>query len=211
MTTLLVTTTSGEVEVPVHRVSAEALEALLAKHPPPRDEHGRPVTPEPYDPDAFPAALMAVAAPMLDAVTWAEVLDRASVGDQQTILAAALEQAWPERSIEAARVRLRFDHGLAERMSLAAEFRLTLSAVLRWPERDLVLALAWRREQTTRCPGCGTAAWEWDESKGGSRHAYVADAEACDGCGRLASLRDQFEEQDHRGGVRAILVRPDHG
>ena len=42
--------------------------------------------------------------------------------------------------------------------------------------------MAYIMEKLERCSSCGTKKDEWDESKGGHRHAYKAETWICHGC-----------------------------
>lgn len=69
------------------------------------------------------------------------------------------------------------------------------------------MALAWQREQSLRCPRCGTAHWQWKEDP----DAYVAENERCKGCERIELLQDM--NRDHKGsqaGIRVVLVPKQH-
>jgi hypothetical protein len=70
----------------------------------------------------------------------------------------------------------------------------------------------WRRVRARQtCPQCGTRAEEWDERRGGHRHAYVPTEARCRGCevveAKKASLtgdegRGVYIELRRKGGVR---------
>lgn len=62
---------------------------------------------------------------------------------------------------------------------------------------------------------CGTAPWEWDETQGGSRHAYEAVPVRCEGCYRRAAAQntdpgantDGITVELHRGGTQEAAMR----
>lgn len=74
------------------------------------------------------------------------------------------------------------------------------SAFLSWEEADQDKALAYRREQSTVCTGCGTRQAEWDAD----RFAYVGESHQCAGCEVLEQERENVP--DKAKGVRVFLV-----
>lgn len=56
------------------------------------------------------------------------------------------------------------------------------SRFLAWHPDDQDKALAWVREQSLKCSGCGTRKDEWAED----RDAYISVHEVCPGCQRIA-------------------------
>lgn len=71
-----------------------------------------------------------------------------------------------------------------------------------WLPQDRAKALAWLADKSERCPGCGTAPWEWDPERGGSKTAYVPEKQTCEGCNRKEHAR---ENEDPKG-TYVILV-----
>ncbi|MEU8279567.1 hypothetical protein ACFYOK_29375 [Microbispora bryophytorum] len=67
-------------------------------------------------------------------------------------------------------------------LEVAETYRIPHSEFLAWDrdDRDKAIAL-WLRKRLT-CPKCQTRPEEWDESRGGSRTAYVPDVDRCRGC-----------------------------
>jgi hypothetical protein len=51
-----------------------------------------------------------------------------------------------------------------------------------WDPQDQAKAKAFMLEKAARCQMCGTAAWEWDPERGGSRFAYEPVGVLCQGC-----------------------------
>lgn len=54
-------------------------------------------------------------------------------------------------------------------------------------------------EEATRCPGCSTQKWEWDEKQGGSRFAYEPEVEICPGCERKEWVASDGANSGHPG------------
>lgn len=50
-------------------------------------------------------------------------------------------------------------------------------------------------EQKITCDQCGTRAEEWDETKGGSRHAYLAETFICPGCHTLDNAQEAARQE----------------
>lgn len=51
-----------------------------------------------------------------------------------------------------------------------------------WTPLDRAKAIWWWVREQERCGSCGTRASEWDESRGGHRHAYKGVPVLCAGC-----------------------------
>ncbi len=64
------------------------------------------------------------------------------------------------------------------------------------------MIIAWLTEKALRCPDCGTYYEEWDEKKGGNRHAYHAKIQFCMGC---KAKEDQYSavRENNKGNDRA--------
>ena len=75
---------------------------------------------------------------------------------------------------------------------------LPLSDFLSWSAHDQAAALAWQAHEARRCTGCGTHAEDWDESRGGDRHAYRAVLHECEGCVRIAQMT-RTDDAKHPG------------
>lgn len=77
-----------------------------------------------------------------------------------------------------------------------------------WDEDDQGKALAWHLEQRTKCPACGSFAWEW-----GDEHehvdAYDADGLHCHGCEKLDVEHDRRKDLPETPGVRVVLYPKD--
>lgn len=71
------------------------------------------------------------------------------------------------------------------------------SQFLMWDVADQDKALAWQREMTTVCKGCGTRASEWEAD----RFAYVGQQKYCPGCEILSQ-----EEKNVREGTQGVSV-----
>jgi hypothetical protein len=65
------------------------------------------------------------------------------------------------------------------------------SEFLSWDVDDQSKALHWMSEEAQRCPGCGTADWEWAEDN----HAYEAHTAVCLGCLEIGSAQKDSQEQ----------------
>lgn len=67
-------------------------------------------------------------------------------------------------------------------MAVCAHYRLRHSEFLSWDKDDRDKAVEWHLRQAETCPNCDTRPQEWDEKRGGDRHAYTAEYERCRGC-----------------------------
>lgn len=65
-------------------------------------------------------------------------------------------------------------------------------------------ALAWQAHESQRCSGCGTHPDDWDESKGGKRHAWQAVIRNCEGCVRTEMVGRTDEAK--RPGARIHMM-----
>lgn len=86
---------------------------------------------------------------------------------------------------------------------------IPLSEFLRWEPQDQDAALAWSEHDAQRCPDCGTHPDEWDERRGGHRHAYVVDVKRCPGCERheLGSEHVQRLAKEGERGLHVVMRR----
>lgn len=87
------------------------------------------------------------------------------------------------------RGRLRYDRDFFFELQICSEYGIPHSTFLAWDTDDQAKAIAFAIEKGMRCGLCGTAGWEWDETQGGSRHAYQAVENFCHGCYALAAAR----------------------
>lgn len=85
---------------------------------------------------------------------------------------------------------------------------IPLSQFLAWSPTDQEAALAWQAREASRCPGCGTPEADWDETDGGSRHAWVADLHICQGCVQIEAARTQLDGDPKLRGRHIRLTRP---
>lgn len=78
------------------------------------------------------------------------------------------------------------------------------SEFLSWSELDQDKALAWKREQSKVCRGCGTRKEEWERDK----FAYVGHIEHCPGCEALEQEKEHLREAEEKGshGLSAHLI-----
>jgi len=76
---------------------------------------------------------------------------------------------------------------------------IPLSTFLSWRDDDRQAALAWQARESRRCRDCGTFPEDWDPEQGGSRTAYKAEADQCQGCVDLQRLRDDPDLRELRG------------
>lgn len=81
------------------------------------------------------------------------------------------------------------------------------SVFLNWAPDDQDKALAWAKDQASRCPNCGTRQEDWDRD----RFAYIAETRQCPGCEVIGQERrniDQWEQEsgNHHHGVSVVLV-----
>jgi hypothetical protein len=98
------------------------------------------------------------------------------------------------------RTRLRYDGIFQAQMRFCNEHGLPHSEFIEWESDDQAKALAYMFEESTRCPMCGTADWEWEENK----HAYDPVMKTCLGCYYKEVAR---EGQDVGPGVTVSLER----
>lgn len=89
---------------------------------------------------------------------------------------------------------------------MAAAYRIPHSTFLGWSKSDRDKALWHHVRERSRCDRCGTRADEWDESKGGHRHAYAAELARCRGCEVIESKREAVSKQAKQLG-RGIYLR----
>lgn len=74
---------------------------------------------------------------------------------------------------------------------------------LSWDTQDQDKALAWLRDQSARCSGCGTRKDEWVRDK----FAYVVHTEQCPGCEQVEAEHEEMREDAHRKmGVKVTLI-----
>lgn len=71
--------------------------------------------------------------------------------------------------------------------------------------------LLWQR---THCVNCGTTEDEWNEKKGGSRHAYIPQIYVCQGCQAGGDALDAAVQNHHSrkkttAGVKVRLIPQD--
>jgi hypothetical protein len=71
-------------------------------------------------------------------------------------------------------------------MSYCSEHGIPHSKYLKWDPEDRAKLIAYLLENSERCGMCGTAPWEWKESK----FAFTAVDEFCQGCYQKAIFGD---------------------
>lgn len=88
--------------------------------------------------------------------------------------------------------------------------RIPHSEFLEWDKQDRDKATWHHIRERSRCKGCGTLPEEWDETRGGSRHAYAVAERRCTGCQMLESLREKVAKRPaiHTRGVQVFLDPP---
>lgn len=64
----------------------------------------------------------------------------------------------------------------------------------------------WQREQTQKCPDCGTYDWEWEEDP----EAWEADLHWCIGCLYLERLADDTRKVNDPRGYKLRLYKGRH-
>jgi hypothetical protein len=96
-------------------------------------------------------------------------------------------------------------------MSYCGPKGIPLSGFLSWSVADQDAALAWQAHENRRCPGCGTHPDDWNEKKGGSRHAYHGEWGTCQGCVELQRLNESPQVQSGGRGVHTRLAPGSHG
>lgn len=67
-------------------------------------------------------------------------------------------------------------------MAWCSDHALPYSSLLRWSPEDRARLNAYLLEKAGQCQSCGTSKWEWDPEQGGSKFAYEAVEEHCQGC-----------------------------
>ncbi|WP_433445727.1 hypothetical protein [Nonomuraea sp. CA-141351] len=101
--------------------------------------------------------------------------------------------------------RLGADRTLALELDVCAAYRIPHSEFLRWSADDRDKAIwhhLWKRQT---CPNCDTRRDEWDESRGGHRHAYAGEKRRCRGCEVKAATQASIVPEDGEG-VYVVLV-----
>ena len=63
-------------------------------------------------------------------------------------------------------------------MAVCEVYQIPHSKFLRWDPEDRAKALAYKIEESSKCGGCGTADWEWEQD----RVAYIPVEKICRGC-----------------------------
>lgn len=73
-----------------------------------------------------------------------------------------------------------------------------------WEVDDAAYAVAFRRIEAEKCPGCGTTKEAWDED----RFAYVAHTWVCPGCENVANEQHNDPKKDSGGtpGLKTYLL-----
>lgn len=98
------------------------------------------------------------------------------------------------------------DRGLALELDVCASYGIPHSVFLSWSDDDRDKATwhhIWKRQE---CGGCGTRAEEWDETRGGHRHAYIAEPRRCRGCEVKAGAQKSVTPDDGEG-VHIVLLK----
>ena len=92
-------------------------------------------------------------------------------------------------------------------MGWCTDHGLPHSTLLSWDEEDRAKLVAQLIERAEVCQGCGTAAWEWDEEKGGHPFAYQAGTSYCKGCALKEAERENLaEDGDTSPGLSIVLI-----
>ena len=90
-------------------------------------------------------------------------------------------------------------------MSFCFEKGIPHSEFLKWTPEDRSKILAFAIEQSSKCPSCGTAAWEWEQSK----FAYTPMDEFCQGCYQKSVFSEQESNKSLPGtSVRLVPTTP---
>ena len=98
--------------------------------------------------------------------------------------------------------RLRDDERLWEELSYCVPLGIPHSEFLNWDPDDQDKALAYVRDQGSRCGGCGTRKDDWEDDP----DAFVGWHERCPGCERLEQERANVEK-DAKGIRYRLLPR----
>lgn len=85
-------------------------------------------------------------------------------------------------------------------MAYCAPLGLPHSRFLAWDDEDRAKALAWKIEEATNCPSCGTAEWEWDED----RIAYIPVEKICRGC----EIKELVSESSEHHAGKYVTLEP---
>lgn len=91
-------------------------------------------------------------------------------------------------------------------MAVSAEYQVPHSEFLGWDKQDRDKAIWWHIRKRSACPSCGTRPEEWDETRGGHRHAYIARKDRCHGCAARQQVEASITDEDGRG-VHVVLER----
>jgi hypothetical protein len=89
-------------------------------------------------------------------------------------------------------------------MSFCYEQGIPHSEFLSWEPEDRAKTLAFALEQATRCSMCGTAPWEWEES----RFAYTVVDEFCQGCYQKSVYNDTESSSLPGTNVKLVPTTP---
>ncbi|MCK2214293.1 hypothetical protein MF672_010890 [Actinomadura sp. ATCC 31491] len=84
-------------------------------------------------------------------------------------------------------------------MAVCHHYRIPHSQFLSWPADDRDKAIAYYVRERSRCGTCGTRPEEWDEARGGDRHAYYAVERWCGGCAQIEAMRASMPGDTGRG------------
>lgn len=98
-------------------------------------------------------------------------------------------------------------------MAVCHDYKISHSHFLggpnRWTALDRAKALWWHIREQERCGSCGTRKAEWDEARGGHRHAYQAVHDLCPGC-EAKGKGEKTLPKDNNGQWRVAMKRREH-
>lgn len=79
-----------------------------------------------------------------------------------------------------------------------------------WTQQDRDKAIWLAAHEGEICRSCGTHPDEWDPTKGGDRHAYVAKLHRCAGCAAVEQRQEALAADKSKDrGTTVILRRPE--
>lgn len=100
------------------------------------------------------------------------------------------------------------DVRLRAELALCHERGVPHSKFLSWPELDQDKAIAYAAYKASVCQGCGTREDEWDDTRGGDKHAYEATETTCPGCQVRGDLERQLRDSGMEVSGRYVVLIP---
>lgn len=190
-------------DVEVRAIPPTDYEALVRLHPPTEEQEDGGFG---WNPDTFVPALLAACVDLpWSEQEWVEMCSAGPLALGETVelfqAAAQINSRSPDLRLGK---RLAADGQLAMEMAVCAAYKISHSHFLGgprlWTQDDRDKAIAWQIRQAETCRSCGTHPAEWDERKGGHRHAYEAVIRICPGC----EVRERTEVELQEGKYKKV-------